>query len=391
MAIKGIDISYYQGNVNFNSVKNDGYSFVILRTGYGKSTDSKFLEYAKNAKNARIDVKGVYHFSYALTKTEAVNEAKLAVSLVEKAGLPKSTIIFFDLEYDSVEWAKKNGIILGKQMCMDHTEAFCEEVKRNGYTAGIYANRDYYLRMYEPSFIEKYPFWYADWTGVGQKYNCVARQYSEKGKVAGISGNVDLNEWYAGDIAPIDPPTKIQNENKSVEELAKEVLDGKWGNGMGRIKALTDAGYDYDLVQKRVNELVKTVSTVKPVTAKVVSDVILGLYGNGEVRKEKLAAAGYDYNAVQKRVNEKMKEIKVSPAKDFNKSFAGAYRVKAAALNCRYIPGIMTDNNVCKLFYKDEILTCYGYYTRVGNQNWLLVQKDNTIGYVCADYLEGVR
>lgn len=391
MAIKGIDISYYQGNINFNSVKNSGYDFVILRTGYGKSTDSKFLEYAKNAKNARMDIKGVYHFSYALTKTEAINEAKLAVSLVEKAGLPKSTIIFFDLEYDSVEWAKKNSIILGKQMCMDHTEAFCEEVKRNGYTAGIYANRDYYLRMYEPSFIEKYPFWYADWTGIGQKYNCIARQYSEKGKIAGISGNVDLNEWYAGDIAPMDPPKENQNENKSVDELAKEVLDGKWGNGMDRIKALTDAGYDYDLVQKKVNELVKTVSSFKPVTAKVVNDVILGLYGNGEVRKEKLAAAGYDYNAVQKRVNEKMKEIKVSPAKDFNKSFAGAYRVKAAALNCRYIPGIMTDNNICKLFYKDDILTCYGYYTKVGNQNWFLVQKDNTIGYVCADYLEGVR
>ena len=85
---------------------------------------------------------------------------------------------------------------------------------------------------------------------------------------------------------------------KTVTEVAKEVIAGKWGNGDTRKKKLEAAGYDYDAVQKKVNELSK-----KSVTT-IAKEVIAGKWGNGDDRKKKLEAAGYDYDAVQKKVNE---------------------------------------------------------------------------------------
>lgn len=93
---------------------------------------------------------------------------------------------------------------------------------------------------------------------------------------------------------------------KSVEAVAKEVLAGKWGNGEDRKKRLQAAGYDYGVVQAKVNELVKG-SGKKSVEA-VAKEVIAGKWGNGANRKKKLQAAGYDYGAVQKRVNEMLKK-----------------------------------------------------------------------------------
>ena len=90
---------------------------------------------------------------------------------------------------------------------------------------------------------------------------------------------------------------------KTVDELAKEVLAGKWGSGQDRKNKLTEAGYDYDAVQKRVNEMLSESSNKKTID-EIAKEVIQGKWGSGQDRKNKLTAAGYDYNAVQKRVNE---------------------------------------------------------------------------------------
>ena len=127
---KGIDISYFQGNIDFNKVKADGIDFIIPRDGYGISNkDSKFSEYVKGALAVGIEVPGIYHFSYALNENNARTEAQKAVQYAKDAGLPQSTIIFFDLEYDSVDYAKKNGVNLDKNRCIKHTQAFCDEVE----------------------------------------------------------------------------------------------------------------------------------------------------------------------------------------------------------------------------------------------------------------------
>ena len=92
---------------------------------------------------------------------------------------------------------------------------------------------------------------------------------------------------------------------KTLEEIAKEVIQGKWGNGAARKEALTKAGYDYDSVQDKVNELLyNSKKPPKKTVDEIAREVILGKWENGEDRKKALTEAGYDYNAVQKRVNE---------------------------------------------------------------------------------------
>lgn len=95
---------------------------------------------------------------------------------------------------------------------------------------------------------------------------------------------------------------------KSIDEVAREVINGKWGNGQDRFNRLANAGYDGNVVQNRVNEIlgVKAVSNKKSNEA-IANEVIQGKWGNGTDRKSKLQAAGYDYNAIQALVNKKFK------------------------------------------------------------------------------------
>ena len=98
----------------------------------------------------------------------------------------------------------------------------------------------------------------------------------------------------------------VHSDSKSVEELAKEVIAGKWGNGAEREEALSAAGFDYSAIQRAVNTMLGAQDDVKSVE-ELAKEVIAGKWGNGETRKESLAAAGYDYNAVQTLVNEMLK------------------------------------------------------------------------------------
>lgn len=195
MKKKGIDISYYQGVIDFILVKADGVEFVIIREGYRNSIDSRFFEYVQKAREAGIVILAVYHFSYAMNEEEAREEARLCVENMKKAGLGPEVMVFFDFEYDTVAKAAQKGVLLNRPECNAHTVAFCEEVKRLGYVPGIYTNLDYYKNWYSKEVLEKYPIWLADYTG-DPDFNCLIQQYSSKGSVNGIKGNVDMNYYY---------------------------------------------------------------------------------------------------------------------------------------------------------------------------------------------------
>lgn len=102
-----------------------------------------------------------------------------------------------------------------------------------------------------------------------------------------------------------DERGKGTSNKKDVTTVAKEVIAGKWGSGDERKKKLTAAGYNYDTVQKKVNELLKT--RTKKSVAEVAKEVVSGKWGNGADRKKKLEAAGYNYAEVQKEVNKLLK------------------------------------------------------------------------------------
>lgn len=105
-------------------------------------------------------------------------------------------------------------------------------------------------------------------------------------------------------------PTASKPTLKSIDEIAKEVIAGKWGNGTDRKNRLTNAGYDYTTVQNKVNELKNkpVVSTPKKSVDEIAKEVVAGKWGNGQDRKNRLVKAGYDYSEVQKRVNQLLKK-----------------------------------------------------------------------------------
>ena len=196
MALKGIDISQHQGNnINAEKVKKDGINFVIIRQGYRKQIDKYFLNNVKKFKEANIDIHGVYHFAYPLNKNDAIEEAKSCIKNIQKAGLGKDIIVFYDFEYDTVNNAREKKVKLTKTDCINFTNAFCDYIKSKGYKVGFYLNQDYYKNWYDATTIKKYIVWLADYNTTPH-YDCVYHQYTSKGKVNGISGNVDMNFYY---------------------------------------------------------------------------------------------------------------------------------------------------------------------------------------------------
>ena len=291
MAIKGIDVSEFQGEIDWSKVKKE-VDFAILRLGFGmdvESQDDKYIERnIKECENLGIPY-GVYLFSYADSIEKAKSEAEHTLRIIKGRNLAMG--VWYDIEDNNT-----SGKLTKKELA-DIIEKYCSTVKANGYEAGIYANLNWFENKIESSVQKKYPIWVAQYYKECQydgKY--LIWQYSSDGKVSGIAGNVDMNYYY-GNIEE-DSDT----DKKSVDELANEVMEGKWGNGEDRKKKLEDAGYNYDAVQDRVNEILSKNGDSS--ITEIANDVIAGKYGNGEERKKKLEEAGYNYDTVQNKVNE---------------------------------------------------------------------------------------
>ncbi len=216
----GIDISYHQGNIDFSLVKQSGeVDFVIIRVGYRTNVDKRFFEYVRNARKNDIKILGVYFFSYALNEEEVKEEARLCVKSMLEAGLDTDVIVFYDFEYDTVKKAAAKGIKLTRTECNAHTLAFCEEVKKLGFTPGIYTNIDYYKNWYDQNVLSKYIIWLADYKGKPD-FDCLVQQHSDSGKISGIKNNVDLDYFY---------DEKFKMEDKKVRSRSKVVnLASSW-------------------------------------------------------------------------------------------------------------------------------------------------------------------
>ena len=133
--IKGIDVSTWQGNIDFAKVKASGIDFVIIRAGYGREITQKdncFERNYENAKAAGLDV-GAYWYSYADSTEDAVREAKACMEVIK--GKKFEYPIYFDLEEQS-QFAK------GKNFCDSVIKAFCGELEKNGYKAGLIRKRN---------------------------------------------------------------------------------------------------------------------------------------------------------------------------------------------------------------------------------------------------------
>lgn len=254
MAIKnGIDVSAWQAKVDWEKAKSE-IDFAIIRLGFGtKTLDNQAKRNIAELNRLGIPY-GVYWFSYAYNEDMARGEAKSVVAYLKELGANLSYPVYFDWEYDSRSYAAKNGVNVSKTLLCNMATAFCEEVKSAGYYPGIYANPDYIQSHFGADIFKKYDLWLAHYA-TKTSYEANVWQYSSTGKVAGIDGNVDMNRCTFDYPAVIVGEKKPAPVKKSVDELAQEVIDGKWGNGNDRKKRLTEAGYDYNAVQNKVNEM----------------------------------------------------------------------------------------------------------------------------------------
>lgn len=260
MAYKILDVSEWQPSIDYAKVaKNvDG---VILRCGvtlWGKQNTAKdncFEKHYTGFKAAGVPV-GAYYYSAADSVTVAKREAEFCLSLLK--GKQFELPIYYDVECED-RMGKVSRETL-TEICI----AFCEALENAGYFVGVYANTNYFRNKLNYSeLVKRYTLWLADYRG--EKADKTMKrdiwQYTSTGKVDGISGNVDLNECYrdfAKEIkaAGLNGYTKAQTApEKTVAELAQEVLAGVWGNGADREKRLSAAGHDYDKVQAKVNEI----------------------------------------------------------------------------------------------------------------------------------------
>lgn len=254
---KGIDISQWNQVKDYKAIKSSGIvDFAILREGWGTGTvDKAFKSNVEGLKSVGVPVLGVYHFSYALDTIDAKKEADFAVANLQKVGLSPDTIVFFDYEYDSVDYAKRCKKNPSKQLCTLLTEVFCSRVEELGYKPGVYFNVDFKMNWYEAGFLDRYFCWIADWRA-GRSYpNMLLHQYSNKGLIPGIVGDVDLNYYY-GDSVKMEAEDKERSH--TIDEIAMEVIAGKWGNGQTRKDLLSKAGWDYISVQRIVNEILNS-------------------------------------------------------------------------------------------------------------------------------------
>ena len=261
MEILGCDLFNGNSKLKIADLKKSGYHFAILRggyTGYGllrtKNKDKSFESFYKQAKECGMPI-GVYWYSCCTNEKTGRQEAEYLYKNCLK-GKQFEYPIYIDIE--DTHWQLKN-----KTGVTDGIIAFCSTLEKLGYWVGVYSNPDWFDNHIETNRLTKYTKWVARYTTQKPafKYNAFDMwQYGiEQFKKQDIDGNKCFRDF----------PTLIKNKGKNgydkkdITTIAKEVIDGKWGVGEDRKKRLTDAGYDYTEVQKKVNELIAIMDALK--------------------------------------------------------------------------------------------------------------------------------
>ena len=250
--LKGLDLSHWQSDFEaFNSVD---FAIIKATEGVGYVDPACDKLYQKAKKSGKL--LGVYHFARPDLNNSAIAEADWFIKNIQ--GYLREAILVLDWEsgyLGNVAWAK----------------AFLDRVKeKTGIKAILYASRSP-INSFDWSSVANadYGLWVADYgANTGSECNkpvvkwwpfYILWQYTSKGRVAGYNGNVDLNNFY-GDAetwrkyATSESNPKPVPAKKTIEELANEVIEGKWDNGEERIKRLTEAGYNAKEVQDLVNK-----------------------------------------------------------------------------------------------------------------------------------------
>ena len=194
-AFVGIDVSRYQGDIDWRKVKNDGIEFAMLRGGYRGSRngeiklDEKFLQNIQLSTEAGINI-GVYFFSQAITESEAIEEANFL--LEHTKGYAITYPYVFDMEEFGEEENRIDTLTIEERTSI--ARAFCDTIKASGKKAMIYGGNSWILYRLQPSEIQQYDIWLAEYSDEpSYPYQFQIWQYSDSGMVDGIETKVDMN------------------------------------------------------------------------------------------------------------------------------------------------------------------------------------------------------
>lgn len=192
----GVDVSHHQGQIDWQKVKADGYDFAILRIGYrgygaegALGLDREFERNVEEAVAAGLEV-GVYFFAQAVDEQEALEEAEFVLQHLQ--GHTVTLPVVYDPESILDDEARTDNVT-GEQFTKN-TRVFCERIRQAGYQPMVYANMLWEAFELDLAQLSDYPLWYADYEPLPQTpYQFAYWQYTNKGRVDGISGNVDIN------------------------------------------------------------------------------------------------------------------------------------------------------------------------------------------------------
>lgn len=311
------------------TIKADGYatSSKYVDNNYNLITQYNLTKYDEKEDNASMRTRSavVALAQSWLGKNEADGSYKSIIDIYNsyEGTFPRGTKMSYSWAWCACTWSAL-AVKLGYTDIMP-IEISCYYIIERAKAMGIWVENDAYVPSPGDAVIY-------DWddNGIGDNtgnpdhigtvetvnesagtFTVIEGNYSNavKRRTMGING-----KFIRGFICPkYDATGEVSTPSytkKSTEEIAKEVIAGRWGTGDTRKTALTNAGYDYATIQAKVNELLKSGGTTAPAKKSVdtiADEVLQGIWGNGDTRKKKLEAAGYNYSEVQNAVNRKVK------------------------------------------------------------------------------------
>lgn len=202
MSIKGLDVSEFQGTVDWEQVKAAGYQFAMLRAGYGSGiVDKQFHRNASECSRLGIPI-GAYWFCYASSPQAAIREADACINTI--SGYQLDYPVCYDIEQASAAYAAGEGVTMTSSLAGQLVQNFCNRLEEKSWYAMFYTNRNFLDTCLGSDLAKRYAFWYARYAGSPDGTDCGMWQYTNEGSVPGVSGNVDLDQAY------IDYPAVIR-------------------------------------------------------------------------------------------------------------------------------------------------------------------------------------
>lgn len=293
----GIDISKWQGDFDMSEARNEGVEFAIIKIGGGDNSlygDKKFKENVQKCIENDIPF-GCYFYGNAFTNDEAEEEANYCLFLMEdyEFTLP----VFYDVEGNMLN--NDSDTLTGV------VKTFCNTIKNNGYKAGIYASESVFNNKFNDEELSNFYHWVAKWStnepNLNSGNDVDIWQFGgttnplRDNTIAGVVCDQDYCYMAIDTPAPAPAPTPEPSGDKSVYDIACEVMNGDWGNDPQRSEALSEAGYDPQEVQNLINDWYE-----------VADEVIAGDWGNDPERSQALNEQGYPSEIIRAIVNAKM-------------------------------------------------------------------------------------